>query len=162
MHSKEHWKHDITIFSRLLRKRVERVDPSKHHYLDMSNNNLSGRIPTGSQLQTLEPSIYVGNTDLCGAPLSKNCSMHEDPTLMPKNIYKAHDEPNKVWFYLDLTCGFATGFWGFIMVLVFKKEWRHKLFMFAEDTVDNIYVVVMIRVNKMKREEVAYRKSGII
>ncbi|KAI3760225.1 hypothetical protein L1987_50616 [Smallanthus sonchifolius] len=121
-------------------------------HLNLSNNNLSGRIPTGNQLQTLiDPSIYAGNKDLCGAPLPKDCSNHEEPNATPKNKYEASDESNKVWFYVDLTCGFATGFWGVIVVLVLKKEWRHKLFMFAEETIDKIHVVVMVRVNKMKR-----------
>ncbi|PWA72706.1 leucine-rich repeat protein [Artemisia annua] len=114
-------------------------------YLNLSHNNLSGRIPTGSQLQTLtDPSIYVGNRDLCGAPLPKNCSNNEDQTTM-------HTESNKVWFYMDIMCGFAAGFWGVIGVLLFKKHWRHKLFMFAEETVDKIYVAVVLRVDKMKR-----------
>ncbi|PWA80496.1 leucine-rich repeat protein [Artemisia annua] len=100
-------------------------------YLILSHNNLSGRIPTGSQLQTLtDSSIY--------------CSNNEDQTTM-------HTESNKVWFYMDIMCGFAAGFWGVIGVLLFKKHWRHKLFMFAEETVDKIYVAVVLRVDKMKR-----------
>ncbi|KAM0005351.1 putative non-specific serine/threonine protein kinase [Helianthus debilis subsp. tardiflorus] len=121
-------------------------------HLNLSNNNLSGQIPTGNQLQTLiDPSIYAGNTYLCGAPLPKNCSNHEDLNPTSKNKYKASDEPNKIWFYLDIACGFATGFWGVVVVLVLKKQWRHKLFMFAEDMMNKIHVAVMVRVNKMKR-----------
>ncbi|GKE22510.1 leucine-rich repeat protein, partial [Tanacetum coccineum] len=56
-------------------------------YLNLSYNSLSGRIPTRNQLQTLtDPSLYAGNRDLCGAPLPKNCSNHEDPT--GKNRYE--------------------------------------------------------------------------
>ncbi|XP_052622646.1 receptor-like protein 49 [Lactuca sativa] len=122
--------------------------------LNFSYNNLSGQIPTGRQLQTLtDPSIYAGNKDLCGSPLPKNCLNHEDPTTTPDKKYKADDEPTKIWlFYLDIIGGFATGFWGVIGVLLFKKHWRHKLFMFAEETVDKIYVAVMVRVAKMKRQ----------
>nr|KAJ0192240.1 hypothetical protein LSAT_V11C800445330 [Lactuca sativa] len=117
-------------------------------HLNLSNNNLSGRIPTGNQLQTLtDPSIYAGNKDLCGFPVIKNCSNHEeDPTI----VYKK--EPTKVWlFYVDIMSGFATGFLGVIGVLFFKKKWRRKLFMFVEETMDKIYVVVVVRVAKMKR-----------
>uniref|UniRef100_A0A251TF71 Putative leucine-rich repeat domain, L domain-like protein n=2 Tax=Helianthus annuus TaxID=4232 RepID=A0A251TF71_HELAN len=121
-------------------------------HLNLSNNNLSGQIPTGSQLQTLiDPSIYAGNKDLCGAPLPKNCSNHEVLTRTPRKKYEAVDEPNKVWFYVDIICGFATGFWGVIVVLMLKKQWRHKLFMFAEESMDKIHVAVRVRVNKMKR-----------
>ncbi|GJV55605.1 leucine-rich repeat protein [Tanacetum coccineum] len=121
-------------------------------HLNLSHNNLSGQIPTGSQLQTLtDPSIYVGNRDLCGAPLPKNCSNNEDQTTMHKNSKAANHKSNKIWFYMDIMCGFAAGFWGVIGVLLFKKHWRHKLFMFAEETVDKIYVAVVLRFDKMKR-----------
>uniref|UniRef100_A0A251TF76 Putative receptor like protein 47 n=1 Tax=Helianthus annuus TaxID=4232 RepID=A0A251TF76_HELAN len=104
-------------------------------YLNLSNNNLSGQIPTGNQLQTLiDPSIYTGNKDLCGPPLPKNCSNPDDPTITPNKKYEAAHEPNKVWFYVDIICGYATGFWGVIVVLMLKKQWRHKLFMFAEES----------------------------
>ncbi|MFS7975582.1 putative non-specific serine/threonine protein kinase [Helianthus anomalus] len=120
-------------------------------HLNLSNN-LSGRIPTGSQLQTLiDPTIYAGNKDLCGAPLPKNCSNHEVLTTTPKKTYEAVDEPNKAWFYVDIICGFATGFWGVIVVLMLKKQWRHKLFIFAKESMDKIHVAVMVRVNTMKR-----------
>ncbi|KAK1312278.1 hypothetical protein QJS10_CPA07g00278 [Acorus calamus] len=42
--------------------------------LNLSFNNLSGRIPTGSQLQTFTNASYIGNYDLCGPPISKECS----------------------------------------------------------------------------------------
>ncbi|GJV44690.1 leucine-rich repeat protein [Tanacetum coccineum] len=122
-------------------------------HLNLSHNNLSGQIPTGNQLQTLtDPSIYVGNRDLCGAPLPKNCSSNEDQTAMHKNNYKeANHKSNKVWFYMDIMGGFAAGFWGFIGVLLFKKHWRHKLYRFSEEIMDKIYVAVVLRVHKMKR-----------
>ncbi|PWA46259.1 leucine-rich repeat protein [Artemisia annua] len=117
-------------------------------HLNLSHNSLLGRIPTGNQLQTLtDPSIYAGNIDLCGAPLPKNC--YEDPTS--NNRYEDANKPKKVWFYLDIMSGFATGFWGIIGVLMFKKQWRHKLFMFSEATIDKIHVAIAVRISKMKR-----------
>ncbi|XP_022002122.1 receptor-like protein EIX2 [Helianthus annuus] len=119
-------------------------------YLNLSHNNLSGQIPTGNQLQTLtDPSMYSDNTYLCGKPLPKECSPHENTTS--NNIYKNANEPKKVWFYLDIMSGFATGFWGIIGVLFFKKQWRRKLFMYSEIAMDKIYVAVAVRVLKMKR-----------
>ncbi|CAI9299667.1 unnamed protein product [Lactuca saligna] len=102
-------------------------------HLNLSHNHLWGRIPSGNQLQTLtDPSIYAGNKDLCGAPLLNNCSNHQDPTTTPENKYEAAYEPTnvwlKIWYYVDVACGFATGFWGVIGVLVFKKQWRRKFF----------------------------------
>ncbi|XP_076930417.1 receptor-like protein 13 [Bidens hawaiensis] len=109
-------------------------------FMNLSHNNLSGRIPTGNQLQTLtDQSIYAGNRDLCGAPLPNNCSNHENPpTTISKHTYEVANEPKKVWYYMDITCGFATGFWGVIGVLSFKKLWR-------------VDVMVAVRVFNIKR-----------
>ncbi|KAF5794252.1 putative non-specific serine/threonine protein kinase [Helianthus annuus] len=80
--------------------------------MNLSHNNLSGSIPTGNQLRTLiDPSIYAGNKDLCGAPLPNNCSNPENPPATTNKIkYKKANGQRNVWFYLDITCGFATGF----------------------------------------------------
>ena len=126
-------------------------------HLNLSHNNLWGRIPTGHQLQTLidDPSIYGGNRDLCGPPLTNNCSDHQDPTTTakPKKKHKAAEESIKVWwFYPDIMSGFATGFWGVIGVLLLKKHWRWKIFRFVEKIMDKIYVAVMVTVvAKIKR-----------
>nr|KAJ0194139.1 hypothetical protein LSAT_V11C800442610 [Lactuca sativa] len=115
-------------------------------YLNLSRNNLWGRIPTGNQLQTLDdPSIYVGNKDLCGPPLPKICSNQVDPTTITEKEYEETDhEPMKIWFYVGIMCGFATGFWGVIGVLLFKKQWRLKLFESVEETIEKIYVAVVV------------------
>ncbi|KAJ0763864.1 putative non-specific serine/threonine protein kinase [Helianthus annuus] len=121
--------------------------------MNLSHNKLSGKIPTGNQLQTLnDPSIYAGNRDLCSEYLPNNCSNHENPpaTTSKKKDKKANGL-RKVWFYLDITCGFATGFWGIIGVLAFKKQWRRKLFMIAEVTMDKVYVAVAVKISKIKR-----------
>lgn len=41
---------------------------------NLSYNNLSGSIPTGRQFNTFDNSSYLGNTKLCGSPLSKTCT----------------------------------------------------------------------------------------
>ncbi|KAM0027595.1 putative transferase [Helianthus debilis subsp. tardiflorus] len=54
-------------------------------HLNLSNNKLSGQIPTRHQLQTLvDPSIYDGNLDLWGFPLTSS-NHHENP---PKSKMK--------------------------------------------------------------------------
>ncbi|CAI9270096.1 unnamed protein product [Lactuca saligna] len=112
--------------------------------LNLSYNHLSGSIPDSIGNMSK-------NEDLCGAPLPKNCSNHEDSTTTIKNRHEESDGQTKVWFYVDVMSGFATGFWGVIGVLLFKKQWRWKLFRLADETMDKIYVVVMVRVAKMKR-----------
>ncbi|CAL9079761.1 unnamed protein product [Musa textilis] len=81
--------------------------------LNLSYNNLSGRIPTGNQLQTLnDPSVYAGNPNLCGPPLTKNYTL---------NIAKVEEEEQNedsserrmktLWLYTSITLGFIIGFW---------------------------------------------------
>ena len=51
-------------------------------YLDLSNNNFWGKIPSGTQLQGLSISTYQGNTELCGNHLQ---------------IYVENEPANYVW-----------------------------------------------------------------
>ncbi|KAK2967109.1 hypothetical protein RJ640_004085 [Escallonia rubra] len=115
-------------------------------HLNLSYNNLSGPIPTGSQLQTLnDPYIYAGNSELCGAPLQKCLS--DEPSQPPATT---SDRSYKVWFYVNIMSGFATGFWGVVGVLLFKKRWRHAFFRLVEATYDKILVAVQVRVARLK------------
>jgi Leucine-rich repeat (LRR) protein len=81
--------------------------------LNLSYNNLSGRIPTGHQLQVLDdPSIYEGNPNLCGFPLSIECTSNDinHPNMLNKEI---RDDGN-VSFYVGAIVGFLIGmccFW---------------------------------------------------
>ncbi|OAY83817.1 Receptor-like protein 12 [Ananas comosus] len=78
--------------------------------LNLSYNNLSGRIPTGNQLSTLNnPSIYIGNTYLCGPPTGKNCTENE---TMPNDVGNDYPDGSKsTWLYLSVGLGFVAGFW---------------------------------------------------
>ncbi|KAL3635732.1 hypothetical protein CASFOL_020279 [Castilleja foliolosa] len=99
-------------------------------HLNLSHNNLSGRIPTGHQLQTLnETSNYEGNSGLCGAPLLKKC--HNDNETPPKVEHDDDDNEEisyKIYLIASIISGVATGFWGYVGVLVFKRSWRLALF----------------------------------
>ncbi|KAH9627534.1 hypothetical protein KSS87_003181 [Heliosperma pusillum] len=122
--------------------------------LNLSNNHLYGQIPTGRQLQTLDnPSIYAGNPGLCGFPLPNKCSERNLPLSPTDENHRAKDKLDKLWLYLAVMSGVATGFWGVILTLVFKKSWRHAYFRFVEDTADKIYVPVKIRLNKFKNRQ---------
>ncbi|XP_072954905.1 receptor-like protein EIX2 isoform X2 [Typha angustifolia] len=91
-------------------------------YLNLSYNNLSGRIPSGQQLQTLDdPSIYKGNNNLCGPPISKNCSGGDGTTL--DDPLELEDGNEMSSFYLSMGLGFAVGLWVVIGPLLFKRTW---------------------------------------
>ncbi|CAH2049297.1 unnamed protein product [Thlaspi arvense] len=40
-------------------------------YLDLSYNDLTGEVPSGTQLKSFGPLPYAGNLMLCGPPLVK-------------------------------------------------------------------------------------------
>nr|GMD13729.1 receptor-like protein EIX2 [Ipomoea batatas] len=115
-------------------------------YLNLSFNNLYGRIPSGNQLQTLnEPSAYIGNEGLCGAPL-KSC----DPSPKAHSV----DQPTEtscdnheffMWFYAGLGPGFFVGFIGVLSILLFKTSWRYAYFKFLEIAYNNILHKIFIR-----------------
>ncbi|KAL3635743.1 hypothetical protein CASFOL_020290 [Castilleja foliolosa] len=100
-------------------------------HLNLSHNNLSGAIPTGHQLQTLnETSNYEGNSGLCGGPLLKKC--HTDNETPPKVEHDTKDDDGeisyKIYLIASIISGLATGFWGYVGILVFKRSWRLALF----------------------------------
>ncbi|XP_020989107.1 receptor-like protein EIX1 [Arachis duranensis] len=122
-------------------------------HLYLSYNNFSGPIPTDNQFLTYDSSSYAGNPYLCGFPLPNKCGyLHqvyggsefedEDSNL---------DKLEKWLFYLVIAIGFATGFWGVIGTLWFKKTWRHAYFRWVEDLADTIYVTTAIRMAKLKK-----------
>jgi hypothetical protein len=44
--------------------------------LNLSNNNLSGRIPYEPHLDTFGAASFSGNPELCGPPLQRSCVEH--------------------------------------------------------------------------------------
>ncbi|KAL7111395.1 hypothetical protein ACP275_05G084300 [Erythranthe tilingii] len=109
-------------------------------HLNMSNNNMSGPIPTGHQLQVLEdPSIYSGNPRLCGPPLMKfHTEEKPAPTPTPQEEEEEDEDEDErleeIYFYAFVISGFATSFWGFVGLLLFKPTWKQALFRLVEVT----------------------------
>ncbi|KAL5721675.1 lysine--tRNA ligase [Ranunculus cassubicifolius] len=92
--------------------------------INLSFNNLSGKIPYGQQFQTFGSSSYIGNLQLCGFPLEKNCSQDTPSQVTDQegNVDKADDGMSG--FYIGMAVGTVAGFWGVCVVLMFKKTWR--------------------------------------
>ena len=101
-------------------------------HLNLSYNKLSGRIPSGNQLQTLDdPSIYIGNSQLCGFPLSK-CVSPEPPQADNEGKEEGNG-PEIEWLYIFMSAGYVTGLSGVLGVMMYKKNWRDAYFKFVDD-----------------------------
>ncbi|XP_031099791.1 receptor-like protein EIX2 [Ipomoea triloba] len=103
-------------------------------HLNLSFNNLYGRIPIGRQLQTLnDPSIYMGNAGLCGAPLPKDCP-GDVPSFANQSTKTSSDDDHEffMWFYAGLGLGFFVGFIGVLSILLFARSWSYVYFKFLK------------------------------
>ncbi|CAL4992542.1 unnamed protein product [Urochloa decumbens] len=113
-------------------------------YLDLSYNNLTGMIPSGRQLDTLyteNPSMYNGNSHLCGPPLQKNCSEKNEPEH--GNQQESENDPDSVIFYYGLESGFVVVSWVLLCVLIFKHAWRVAFFSLVDLVYDKLQMCVV-------------------
>jgi hypothetical protein len=84
-------------------------------WLNLSYNNLIGRIPQGNQFLSFPSSSFEGNAGLCGIQLYKQCdNPGPDSTTRSTSV----PEPNTLWqdrldaiiFFLFVGLGFDVGF----------------------------------------------------
>ncbi|KAE8820582.1 LRR receptor-like serine/threonine-protein kinase GSO1 [Hordeum vulgare] len=114
--------------------------------LDLSNNNLAGTIPTGSQLDTLyaeDPSMYDGNSRLCGRPLHRNCSCNSPPEHANQQRSEIFYDPVML-FYIGITSGFVVGLWLVLCAFLFKRAWRYAYFRLFDELCDKVYVFAVV------------------
>ncbi|KAG6670441.1 hypothetical protein I3843_Q064700 [Carya illinoinensis] len=105
--------------------------PENKCYLNLSFNNLFGKISRGSQFQTLnDPSIYQGNSLLCAEP--GHATLTDDGT-------------NQLLLYVIMAVGFVVGFWGVCGTLIVKTLWRIAYFRMFDNLKDKIYIFVMVK-----------------
>ena len=100
-----------------------------------SNNGLSGRIPTGRQLQTLaDPSIYSNNQGLCGPPL-RECAN----AIASTHSHTSQDDGREtLWLYCFVVAGFSFGFWISWGILFCSKMWRYAFYQYVDSTKEKI------------------------
>ncbi|EYU34801.1 hypothetical protein MIMGU_mgv1a023857mg [Erythranthe guttata] len=113
------------------------------NHLNLSYNNLSGPIPRGNQFETLnvDPTIYEGNSFLCGFPLPAKCYRPEIapfPGVDAGESDDDNDELERVWLFISVGMGFFVGFWGFCGSLVIKKRWRDLYFNYVGRLINRI------------------------
>ncbi|XP_071688735.1 receptor-like protein 6 [Rutidosis leptorrhynchoides] len=76
---------------------------------NVSFNHLEGRIPTGGQFNTFENYSYVGNLELCGQPLSKECQ-GSTPSALPQTIDEYESLfPDDIIDWIVIFSGFVNG-----------------------------------------------------
>ncbi|KAL7593195.1 hypothetical protein Lser_V15G34938 [Lactuca serriola] len=78
---------------------------------NVSFNHLDGRIPQGNQFATFENDSYMGNLQLCGRPLSKECQSSKASRLPPtSNTYESESLlPNETIDWIFVFCGVGSG-----------------------------------------------------
>ncbi|KAL6646570.1 hypothetical protein ACP70R_018178 [Stipagrostis hirtigluma subsp. patula] len=117
-------------------------DLSYLSYLDLSDNNLTGRIPSGRQLDTLyteNPSMYSGNSGLCGPPLRRICPGNHASRQEDEQSHEHNFEPMS--FHFGLGLGFMVGLWVVFCLLLFRKAWRVAYFHLFDRICDKMYTV---------------------
>ncbi|XP_017439432.2 receptor-like protein EIX2 isoform X2 [Vigna angularis] len=118
-------------------------------FLNLSYNSLSGRIPTSTQLQSFETLSYTGNPELCGPPITNNCTSKEG---ISENATVIHADGNFLAtseFYIGMGVGFAAGFWGVCSAIFFNRTWRHAYYDFIDHLKDVIYVTIVLKVRRL-------------
>ncbi|KAJ9693225.1 hypothetical protein PVL29_012110 [Vitis rotundifolia] len=104
-------------------------------YLNLSNNNFYGKIPFIGQMTTFPELAFVGNPDLCGAPLATKCQ-DEDPNKKQSVVSDKNDGGYvDQWFYLSVGLGFAMGILVPFLVLATRKSWCEAYFDFVDEIV---------------------------
>ncbi|KAJ1382736.1 Leucine-rich repeat [Sesbania bispinosa] len=122
------------------------------NYLNLSCNSFYGKIPLGTQLQSFDASSYLGNLDLCGAPLTKNCSEENlDNKLHGDN---EDGELDRESLHLGMGVGFAVGFWVVCGSLFLNRTWRHTYFRFLNHVAHRLHVVAALNFG-----EISYQKK---
>ncbi|XP_057471162.1 receptor-like protein EIX1 [Actinidia eriantha] len=126
--------------------------------LDLSNNNLSGKIPLSTQLQSFDASTYSGNPHLCGLPLKK-CPGEEivaEPPVTPhgKDERIQEEEDDRFItpaFYISMGLGFAVGFGVVIGTMVFSSSSRYAYFKFLDSIQNWFYVTTRLNMARLQR-----------
>ncbi|GLT60151.1 hypothetical protein SLA2020_329320 [Shorea laevis] len=95
--------------------------------LNLSLNKLEGDIPQGKQFNTFSNDSYIGNSGLCGFPLTKKCHSEEEPGAPPSKFNEDDDAAalfNWKFAFAGYGCGLVLGLsLGYIVFTTGKPWW---------------------------------------
>nr|GEU84497.1 leucine-rich repeat protein [Tanacetum cinerariifolium] len=104
---------------------------------NVSYNNLNGRVPSSTQLQSLNESSFFGNR-LCGAPLIERCVVE-----VPGTQNQKEDDDGSHWgLIISMVLGYVSSFWIVLAPLIISRRWRIAYFNFLNVTRYMIYDVM--------------------
>ncbi|KAF7004805.1 hypothetical protein CFC21_019980 [Triticum aestivum] len=115
---------------------------------DVSYNNLTGLIPAGGQFSTFTNENFVGNAGLC---LRWN-----GPCFGKAPFEEGSDGTDTIsamltMTYITVEVGFAFGLLTVCNILFFARAWRAAYFLAVDRFFDKLYVMTMVKVNKLTR-----------
>ncbi|GLU15269.1 hypothetical protein SLE2022_317730 [Rubroshorea leprosula] len=95
--------------------------------LNLSDNELVGHIPKGNQFDTFLNDSYIGNSGLCGFPLTKKCHNEEEPGAPPSQ-FDAEDDSTALFEWKFALAGYGCGLvlglsLGYIAFTIGKPWW---------------------------------------
>ncbi|KAL3381798.1 hypothetical protein AABB24_001743 [Solanum stoloniferum] len=130
---------------------VELVSLTFLEVLNLSHNHLVGPIPQSNQFNTFPNDSYLGNSELCGFPLSNECGKHKSASVP---VEQEEDEPS---FLSEMTwqsvligygCGLTFGFG--IVYLIYRIE-RPRWCIDSFETITREMIYIVLRARKRRR-----------
>ncbi|GLT35780.1 hypothetical protein SLA2020_102050, partial [Shorea laevis] len=97
--------------------------------LNLSHNELVDHIPEGKQFSTFSNDSYIGNSGLCGLPLTKKC--HEEEPGAPPSQFDEEDDSTTLFEWKFALAGYGCGIvlglsLGYIAFITGKPWWLVK------------------------------------
>ena len=116
-------------------------------------NDLSGpTLGVEAQFISFDKSSYEGNRNLCGPPLPKTCFPTGTTQPFPNKMSddRMYEGTDFLILFGSFSLFFVVGFWSFIAVLYYKRNWRFVLFNMVDWYGDMIYVKVVLWARKIR------------
>ncbi|KAK4739166.1 hypothetical protein R3W88_002863 [Solanum pinnatisectum] len=119
--------------------------------LNLSHNHLVGPIPQSNQFNTFSNDSYLGNSELCGFPLSNECGKNKSASVP---VEHEEDEPSflneMTWqsVLIGYGCGLTFGFG--IVYLIYRIE-RPRWCIDSFETITREMIYIILRGRKRRR-----------